>query len=119
MNPYLILALVVGWGASIAGTGYVAFGLGQDNITAFNAKAVEIVKETRDAAQQGAATAIAANRPRNTTIVNEVQREIQNHTVYAECRNTPAGVLGINEALTGKRAEPAGGGKLSGAVTPQ
>ncbi len=119
MNPWLLLGIGAAWVASIAGAGWVAYGAGQDNITAFNAKAAEIVKETREAAQQGAATAIAANRPRNTTIVNEVQREIQNHTVYAECRNTPAGVLGINEALTGKRAEPASGGKLPGTVSPQ
>lgn len=114
-----MLGIVVAWVASVAGAGWVAFGAGQDNITAFNAKAEQIVRDTREAAQAGAAQAIAANRPRNTTIVNEVQREIQNHTVYAECRNTPAGLLGINEALTGKRAEPAGGGKLPGTVAPQ
>lgn len=119
MNPWLLLGIGVAWVASVAGAGWIAFGAGQDNITAFNAKAEQIVRDTREAAQAGAASAIAANRPRNTTIVNEVQREIQNNTVYAECRNTPAGLLGINEALTGKRAEPAGGGKLPGAVAPQ
>lgn len=116
MNLYLIIGLGMAWVASIASAGWVAYGAGQDNITAFNAKAEQIVRDTREAAQTGAAQAIAANRPRNTTIVNEVQREVQTNTVYRDCRHTPDGVRGINEALTGKRPEPAGGGKLPGTV---
>lgn len=116
MSPWLLLGIGAAWVASIAGAGWVAYGAGQDNVTAFNAKAEQIVRDTREAAQTGAATAIAANRPRNTTIVNEVQREIQNNTVYAECRNTPVGMRGINEALTGQRPESAGDSKLPGTV---
>lgn len=116
MNPWLLLGLGAAWVASIGGAGYVAYGAGQDNITAFNAKAKEIVTATREAAQTGAAQAIAGNRPRNTTIVNEVQREVINNTVYSECKHTAAGLLRINEALTGKRPDPAGDSKLPGAV---
>jgi hypothetical protein len=116
MNPWLLLGLGVAWVASIGGAGYAAYSAGQDNVTAFNAKSVEIVAATREAGQQGAAIAIAANRPKNTTIVNEVQREVKTNTVYADCRNTPAGLRGINEALTGKQSQPAGGLKLPGTV---
>lgn len=112
-----MLALALGWAASIAGAGYVAFGLGQDNITAFNAKAEQIVRDTREAAQTGAAQAIADNQPVNKTIVQKVQHEIQTNTVYAECKHTPGGLSGINEALTG-RPQPAGDSKLPGAVAP-
>lgn len=115
MNPWLILGAVL----ACAGSFWYGTEVGADGEIANQKKLDDVVVAVEKAAQQGAAQAIAANRPRNTTIVNEVQREIQNHTVYAECRNTPAGVLGINEALTGKRAEPAGGGKLPGTVAPQ
>lgn len=67
-----------------------------------------------EAAQDGAAKAIAANKPINQTIVQKVQHEIETNTVYRDCRNTPDGLFRINEALTG-RAQPAGDGKLPGA----
>lgn len=117
MNPHLLIGIA--WAASLGGAGYFAYGAGQDSITAFNAKAAEIVQATKDAAQLGAAEAIAKNRPRNTTIVNEVQHEVQTNTVYRDCRHTPDGLRGINEALTGKRPVPPGGGKLPGVDDPQ
>lgn len=117
MNPWLLLGLGAAWAVSIAGAGYVSYGAGQDNVNAFNAKAAEIVTATREAAQVGAAQAIASNRPKNTTIVNEVQREVRVNTVYADCHNTPSGLRGINEALTGKQPQPAGGLKLPGTLT--
>lgn len=112
MKPWIIVIIGVLWAASLASGGAFAYQAGQDNVTAFNAKAEKIVLATREAGQQGAAAAIAANRPRNNTIINEVQREIQTNTVYADCRHTPAGLRGLNEALTGKRAERSGGGEL-------
>ena len=115
MNAYIIGSL---WALSVAASSWFFYGAGQDNITAFNVKAEGIVAATREAGQQGAAIAIAKNRPINQTILNEVQREIQTHTVYADCRHTPAGLRGVNEALTGKRAERPGGGELPRVVTP-
>lgn len=117
MNPWLLLGLGAAWVASITGASYMSYGAGQDNVTAFNVKAEKIVTATREAAQTGAAQAIASNRPRNTTIVNEVQREVTTNTVYGDCRNTPAGMRGINEALTGKQPQPAGGLKLPRTLT--
>lgn len=65
-------------------------------------------EETRKAAELGAAAAIAANRPLNTTIVQKVQHEIQTNTVYRDCKLPAGGVQLANQALTG-RTEPAGG----------
>ena len=111
----LLLVVAVGWAASLAGTAFYFTGVGEDNIIAFNAKAEQVVRDTREAAQQGAATAIAANRPKNITNVQEVRREIEEKVVYRECVNTPNVLRGINTSLTGIRPDPAGGFKLPGA----
>lgn len=76
------------------------------------AKVNDAIRETREAAQQGAAEAIAALKPVNTTIVQKVQREVQTNTVYRDCKLPPAGLQLANQALTGKPAEPVGGDKL-------
>lgn len=112
MSPWLIIGALL----ACAGAFWYGTDVGEAQCLAKQATLQEVAKEVKEAAQQGAAAAIAANRPRNTTIVNEVQREVQTNTVYRDCRHTPDGVRGINEALTGKRPEPSGGGKLPGTV---
>ena len=111
MNPYLII------GALLACAGCFWYGteVGEDGEKAKQAAFADTVREVRDAAQAGAAQAIAANQPINKTIVQKVQHEIQTNTVYAECKHTPGGLSGINEALTG-RAQPPGDSKLPGTV---
>ena len=116
MNPYVIIATMLAWGASIAGTAHYFTGVGEAKVTAFNAKAEQVVRETREAAQQGAATAIAANRPKNVTNVQEVRRETDTKIVYRECANTAVSMHGINAALTGQRPDAPGGSELPNAV---
>lgn len=76
-------------------------------------------QETREAAQQGAASAIAALKPVNTTIVQKVQHEVQTNTVYRDCRVPADGVQLANQALTGRSPEPASGDKLPAVVAPK
>jgi hypothetical protein len=76
-------------------------------------------QETRDAAQQGAASAIAALKPVNTTIVQKVQHETQTNTVYRDCKLPATGLQLANQALTGRSPEPAGGDQLPAVVTPK
>ena len=118
MSPYLIIAVMEAWGGSLAGTGWVAFGMGQDAEIAGQAKINKAITETREAAQQGAADEIAKIKPVNTTIVQKTQREIQRETVYSTCRVTPDGVRLANEAITGKSAEPVGSEQLPPSITP-
>jgi hypothetical protein len=119
MNPYVLLALVIGWGASVAGAGWYGMGLGEDRIIAKQVSDDKIRQETRDAAQQGAAAAIAANRPINNTIVQKVQREITENVRYVDCKLTPGGLQLANQAITGRTAEPVGGEQLPPADTPK
>jgi hypothetical protein len=119
MNPYALLALCAAWGLSIGYAGYTGIDYGKAQVIAEQAKLDEAIKKTREAAIEGAAQAIAANKPINQTIVQKVQREIQTNTVYAECRHSVDGLRGVNEALTGKPGKPAGDNKLPGVVAPK
>ncbi len=84
--------------------------VGIDHETATQARIDKATQDTREAAQQGAAKAIAAIKITNTTIRGEVQREVQTNTIYRDCRVPADGVRIINDALSGKRA---GSGELS------
>lgn len=110
MSPWFVLAFLLAWVASIGGTYRYAETVGEDRVTAQQKKQDDIVRETREAAQTGAAAAIAANRPKNVTIRQETEREIQTNTFYAECRHSPDQLRRINEAIAGHRPEPAGSG---------
>jgi len=112
MSPTLIVGALLVWVSSVGFSVWYGMDLGQDKEFAKRAREDEIVKKVSDAAQIAAATAIAANRPKNVTNVQEVRREIQEKVVYRECVNTPGVLLGINAALTGERPNAAGGLKL-------
>lgn len=119
LNPWVMLAIAIAWGASVAGAGWYGIGVGRDGEIAGQARINKAIEDTKEAAQQGAAAAIAANKPINTTIVQKTQREVRENTVYVDCRVPSSGVQLANEALTGKPAEPAGGGKLPPSDTPK
>lgn len=94
----------IGAGVAVAvAVFYGGFKAGENSVEANNARVDAAIMSTRNAAMEGAANAIAANKPISMTITNEVQREIRTNTVYATCLNTAAGLRGINEAITGKR----------------
>lgn len=110
MNPYAIIGALIIWGVTfVAGYGY-GHRAGNDRAIAGQASAEQVRRETREAAQQGAAAAIAANKPLNTTIVQKVQREITENVRYVDCKLTPGGLQLANQALTGRAPEPAGAG---------
>lgn len=119
MNPYVLLALVIGWGASVGGAGWYGMGLGEDKILSRQARDDQVRQKTFDDAQAGAAAAIAANKPKNTTIVQKVQREVQTNTVYADCRVPAAGMQLANQAITGIEPKPAGDGGVPRADAPK
>ena len=109
MSPWLILSAVVFWIASIGSAVWCGVGIGEDRVIAKQASDDKIRQQTREDAQQGAAAAIAANKPINNTIVQKVQHEIRTERVYADCRVPAAGMQLANQAITGRPPEPAGG----------
>ena len=100
MNPYLIIACLV----AILGAGAGGFKLGADHEVASQSRADAQVAKAVEAANAAAAEAISNIKVVNTTIQNEVQREIRTNTVYAECHNTAAGLRLSNDALSGSKS---------------
>lgn len=115
MNPYVLLALVLAWGVSVGGAFFYGQGVGKESEIAGQAQIKQAIADTREAGQQGAAAAIAANRPINRTIVQRAEKEIYENTVYRDCRVPASGVQLANEAITGRKSEPAGDRVLPGA----
>lgn len=103
-NPWALLALVVAWAASIGGTAWYFDGNGEARAVARQARDDEVRKATFDAAQAGAAAAIAKGKVRTTIIRQETQREIASDPRYSDprCALTDGVFQRANEALTGR-----------------
>lgn len=108
MNPYLIIACML----AVAGAGYGGFTLGVDHQLASQIDKAETVAAAVEAASQSAAQAIAAIKPKYTTIQSKVQHEVKTNTVYADCKLTPGGLQLANQALAPTGAFAIGSGKL-------
>lgn len=117
MNLYIIIVALVAWGASVGGAFFYGQGVGRDGQVAEDSRTAQAVLEAREQAQQGAAEAIARIKVQNTTIHQELAREVRTNTIYADCKLPAVGLRIANDALTGKRAQPAGGGELPRADT--
>lgn len=105
----IILAIVLG---ALIGAFAYGVSVGKDSETATQARIDKATQATREAAQQGAAEAIAKIKVTNTTIRGEVQREIQTNTVYRDCRVPADGLRIINDALSGQRTITPGNRQL-------
>lgn len=111
MNPYTILGVALLWGASVGGSFFYGQGIGKDGEIAKQASINQAIIDTRVAAQEGAANAIAKIKVTNTTIQGRTDTIIRNDPVYVECKHSADGVRNINDALTG-RPGAASDGKL-------
>ena len=107
MNPWIIIAALL----AVAGAFFYGEHTGAAGEIAKQAKLDNVIQKVTEAAQTGAATAIAANKPINQTIVQKATREVQTNTVYRDCLNTAGQLRNINQALTGA-AQPAGDSQL-------
>ena len=96
MNPYIIIAILAGYIAAIAG----GFTLGVDHEVASQRRADKHIAQAVDAANNTAATAIAKIKVTHQVINQKVIHETSNSVVYRECVNTPDGLRLINSALT-------------------
>lgn len=103
-----VWALVLAVAVAVAGG--VGFKLGVDHEYASQKREDAHIAEAVDAANEVAAKAISRLRPVNTTIMNEVQREIRTNTVYSnpDCSIPPDGVRLVNKALAPRQGASAG-----------
>lgn len=101
--------------AAVIVSGYGGFRMGVDHEVAARTREDQHVAKAVEAANGAAAEAISKIKVVNTKIMNEVQREIIEKTVYRECRHSPVGLRLVNDALAGGGTVPVGGGKLPAA----
>lgn len=105
-NPYALLALVV-LAVGLLTSGFVA---GSKWEAGRQAVENQHIAEAVDAANAASAEAIAKIKVTNKTIQNQLEKQIETHTVYTDCRLDPIGLQLANQALAGTK--PAGGVKL-------
>lgn len=118
-NLYILLALVIGWGASVVGAGWWGIGIGEDRTIATQAKVNKAIDETRAAAQEGAANAIAQIKITNTTIRGRVETVVREVPTYRDCKHDAGVLRNVNSALANKQSQPADPGKLPTVVAPR
>lgn len=112
MNPYVMLGAGLVWAASVAGAYHYGGVHTRDAMDAAEARDIALVRDVREKAEQGAADAIAKNRPIYRTIKQEAVREHTTETIYADCRLPASGVRRINAATTAGRPVSAGDSQL-------
>ena len=100
MNPTIILAVVILWGASVVGTYFYGRSDGKELEAGSNAKIELAIAATLEQAQLGAANEIAKIKVVNTTVQGRTETLVRDNVVYRECRHAPDGLRNINEALT-------------------
>lgn len=117
MNPVLIGLL--GMAVSFAAGTWYGTGLGEDKEYAKRAREDAVVQQVTQNVNQATAESISKIRVRNTTIRQEVEREIQTDIRYVDCRHAPGVLNRLNEALAGgARSEGADNSKLPAADPP-
>ena len=91
MDPRFIIALILA--AALFGAGW--------KVKSWQVDAVELaVTKTREAAQLGAADAIAKLEVKHTTIRQQVQTVVTEKVVYKECQHDQSTVDQINAVLS-------------------
>ena len=97
------------WIASCGGAYIKGQTTGADRVIAKQVAVDQAIRDTRAAAQQGAADAIAQIKIVNTTIRQKAETVVRDNVRYVDCKLTPGGLQLANQSLTGKPPEPAGG----------
>lgn len=118
MNLYLLLGLVIAWGASVGGAFLYGTGVGEDSITARQVAVDKAINDTRKAAEEGAANAISKIKVVNTTIRQRAETVVRDNVRYVDCRHAD-GMRDTIDAALGGRPQPISPSKLPAADAPK
>ena len=103
---------IIAAAAAVIAAGAAGFRLGSDHEIAARAREKEHITQAVDAANAASAKAIAQLKPKYTTIQNQLEKQIETHTVYRDCRLDAVGLQLVNQALSHANAAAPGDGKL-------
>jgi len=104
-----VLAIVGVIVAALGGTHIKAYQMGADHEVATQAREDAQIAKAVDAANATAAVAIAQIRPKYTTISNKLEKQLETHTLYRDCKLDPVGLQLLNQALAGGTEAPSDG----------
>jgi len=104
VTPYIVL------GAALACAGSFWYGteVGADGEIANRVSQEQIVRDTREAAQLGAANAIAKINVKNVTITRKLETEVRENVIFRDCRSGDAGVRLYNSGISDGAVAPGG-----------
>jgi len=108
MNLYVILAMVIAWGASVAGAFFYGEGVGKDSEIATQAREDKVARAAREAATEAIAKAIPLITVKNTTIRQTLEKEVHEKPVFVDCRSGDTAVRMLNDTVSGAASAPAG-----------
>lgn len=112
-DPYTLAAKVVIGAVLILGAAATGAKLGYNYSEGQNARTEVLIEKAGDAAQLGAAAAIAKIQPKYVTIQQKTETITREVPVYRDCHNTPDELRLLNSALTNSDvAEPVDSGEL-------
>lgn len=114
INPWLLIAAGLLWGASTLGAFFYGTTVGKDSLTAQVAREDKIAAKATEAAASAAAVAISGIEVKNVSITQKMQREVLTREVFRDCRSGDDAVRLLNSAPGIAPAGPgaAGGGQL-------
>lgn len=116
LNPWIILGVALALGVTHGAVGWKAYGAGRNAEIVKQESDEALMRQTREAAQQGAADAIANIKVTSTTINREIQTLVRTDVVYRDCRHAPD-VMRLLEAIR-VGLDPAAASKLREAAAP-
>lgn len=112
MTPSGLLAVVLVWGASVAGASWWFYGAGQDAEIAAQAREDKAADVAARIGADAAAKAISSIEVKHVTITKALEREVQTREVFRDCRSGPDAVRLLNSGpgfAAGGADAPAGG----------
>ena len=113
INPWILLALVVGWGASVGTAFFYGEGVGRDMEIAAQAREDRATQLAIDTTNRTVAEAISKIQVKNTTIRQTLEKEIHERPVFRDCRSGPDAMRLLNDTVSAPSAASApGAGKL-------
>lgn len=97
LNPYILLALVVSWGASVAGAFFYGQGVGADSEIAAQARENKVAVIATEAAASAVAHSLSKIQVKNVTVRQQLETRVHESTVYRDCKLTPDVVRMLND----------------------
>lgn len=113
INPWILLALVLAWGATVAAAAYKGREAGVASVMAQQALEERVAAVAAAEAASAAAVAVSRLKVQHVATRQILEREVVEKPVFRDCHSGPDSVRAFNAAIPGYAAsQPAGSGKL-------